>query len=287
VSVPTSGERLLAARLGVDSHAVARAREALNFIAGLSWPRPERVSLLARLARSARADVGTVLGGLAIDAAPLASFDHLIPIRGLYMYRIGGLVRALADFDVAKLGPEAGELHRTRQAVATLRVENQTLRAELNRALAALHRARDTAPEHRPSAIRLSDVADSITSQVLGVHDVLRTRQSGLRMSGIELRLRGSAALLDEEVALDLAAPEGGSSVTLAFGTGATESAAAADATVPDVRGYTPALARRKVLDAGFTVALLTSGEVGAVREQLPAPGARVPRGTEVRLVVR
>lgn len=287
MSTPTAGERDLAARLGLDPAAVAAARQALNAIAALSWPWPERVSLLARLAREARADVGTVLGGLALRAAPLQGFDALIPLIGLAEKRVAGLVRALSGFDLSIVSREAAELQRARQAVAALRVENDALVAELDRLRVALGSTDGTPAPSPSSALPLADLAGSVGSQVVSADAALRAAPGGLRLAGLELRLQGAGAVLDDQVALDLAAPTGGSSVTLAFAPGGAPPAAGTSAVVPDVRGYGAALARRKLEAAGFGARLLSTGEgLGVVRDQVPAPGSPVLAGSDVRLVL-
>ena len=317
MSTPTAGERALAARLGLDAGAVATARHTLNFIAGLAWPWPERVALLARLAREARADVGTVLGGQALKAAPLAGFDLLIPLIGLADKRVAGLVRALSPVDVSALSGEAVELERTRaenealrvelyrlrgdvatfaagaveldlarQEVVTLRVENEALVAELDR-LRLIAGGIDGGTPAPSAAMALDELAGSVGGQVVSADAALRAAPVGLRLSGLEVRLHGAAAVVGDRVGLDMAAPAGGSSVTLAFSPGGAPPAGAVDVAVPDVRGYGIALARRKLQAAGFAVTVMSTGEgAGVVREQIPSPGTPSPSGTPVRLIL-
>lgn len=56
---------------------------------------------------------------------------------------------------------------------------------------------------------------------------------------------------------------------------------------VPDVRGYSPTLARRKLEAQGLAVASSTAISKGTVAEQSPAPETSVAPATVVRLIVR
>jgi hypothetical protein len=313
VSEPTAAEQAFAARLKLDPAAVAAARDALNAIASLSWPKTERVSLLARLARAAKADVGKVFGAAALNAAPLASFDTLIPIPGLGDKRVAGLVRALSTFDIATVVPEIAALREAQAAVAALRAENlvlrtdnsrlrvtsdplraenaalraaiETMRAELDRLRAAQPPATTSSA---PAVMRIADVARSIGSQVAQVDQMLRSRPTGLRLGTVDLRLTGTATAFDGDVALDLGSPAGGSAVGISFAPGGSEAGSGADAPVPDVRGYTTALAQRKLRACGFAVASASvAGARGVVTEQSPSPGALARAGSVVRLIVR
>jgi len=137
------------------------------------------------------------------------------------------------------------------------------------------------------SALALADLAGSVGSQVASADAALRAAPGGLRLTGLELRLQGASAVLDDQVALDLAAPTGGSSVTLAFAPGGAPPAASTSVAVPDVRGYGAALARRKLEAAGLGARLLSTGEgLGVVRDQVPAPGSPELAGSEVRLIL-
>lgn len=303
MSEPTAGERALAKRFGLDAAAVAAARDALNTIASLPWPRPERVSLLARAAHTAGADVGEVLGGLALDAAPLAGLEALLPLRGLGYKRVAGMARALSKFDLTTSTSEGVRLRDAVAAAAALRTENEALRAE-NRALRAenqalrteLDRLRvrppaeggDVRPPSGPSVMRIGELASSVGSQVTLVDDILRSRPNGLRLGSVDLRLGGAGAALEGDVALDLGSPAGGSAVGMSFVPGGSEARSAAQAQVPDVSGYTMALAQRKLVARGFAVAFASvAGARGVVSEQSPPPSTLAPTGSVVRLIVR
>ena len=129
MSEPTPGERALAMRLGTDADAVGAARDVLNVIASLPWPRPERLSLFARAARTADADVGLVLSGLALDAAPVESFDLLDAIPGLGPKRLTGLIRALSRFDVTALRAEGAKVREAWATAAGLKDAKAAARA--------------------------------------------------------------------------------------------------------------------------------------------------------------
>jgi hypothetical protein len=281
---PTPGEQAFARRVGLDPLAVARARVVLNTIAFLPWPEPERVSLLVRHARPARADVGEVLGRLALRAAPISSFDQLIPIHGLGDHRVTGLARALADVDVRTFSAEAAGIAEVWARTAGLRSENAALRRELDR----LHRLALEEQEGRDAPVMLlGEIASSVASQTAAVAEALQRRTRGVRLANMELRLECAAAAVDDQVALDLAAPGGGSSLNLSFSTGSAP-AARPDVEVPDVVGYAAALARRKLSERGFAVIVsaLAAAE-GVVSEQTPRAGELVPDGSIVRLLIR
>src|SRR5689334_4877327 len=136
MSEPTPGERAFAPGAGLDPAAVAHARDVLNTIASLDWPEPERVSLLARLARSARADVGAAMARLALRFAPLSSFEILIAANGLAEKRVRGLARALARVEPSSFSAPARGLLDVWSRLDALRAENDALRVELDKALA-------------------------------------------------------------------------------------------------------------------------------------------------------
>lgn len=296
MSEPTTAERALASRLGLEAEAVAAARDAINTIAALPWPRSERVALLGRLARVGHADVGPVFGGLAIDAAPLSSLDVLIPIRGIGDKRLAGLARALATVD---LGPFTALDPRLREAWATLaalRSENRALRVEIDKLKAqATQSAGGSGSAGAPptgAVMRIADVASSVGSQLALVDDLLRSRPSGLRLGGLDLHLQGAGTAADGDVALDLAASSGGSTVGISFVPGTSAAATGSAAEVPDVSGYTTALAERKLRARGFSVVVTTLANTltnprGIVSEQSPEAYAMAAAGSLVRLIVR
>lgn len=280
---PTAGERAFAVRAKLDPDAVARARVMLNTIAFLPWPEPERVSLLARLARQARADVGEVLGRLALRAAPLSSFDQLIPIDGLGDKRVRGIAVALADVDASTISQEGKGIAEVWALSAGLREENAALRLELDK----LYAASGGAAGPQGPIMLLRDVTNSVAAQTAAAAEQLRQGARGLQLANLELRIECAAAAVAEEVALDLAAPGGGSALNLKF-TSANGAAPRPDVEVPDVRGYSLALARRKLSDRGLTfVVSQTAGAEGVVSSQKPEAGELVPDGSLVRLIVR
>lgn len=285
MTLPTAGEIAFARRVGLDGNAVAAARAVLNAIADLPWPEDARTALLARLAHEVHADVGATLARLALDAAPLASFERLIDIIGLADKRVAGLVRALYAVDVAQFTRDTVSLREALERVTDLESENAALRKELDHLRAQIERGAGAPP---PAVMRLADVAGSVTSQLAVADDVLRGRSSALRLSGVELHLHGAPAALGEHLALDFTQSATGGAIAMRFAAGGAAQPDPAELAVPDVRGYAPALARRKLLAAGFAVALSTvAGARGTVSDQSPAPGALAIAGSSVRLVVR
>ena len=136
--------------------------------------------------------------------------------------------------------------------------------------------------------MQLGEIASSVGAQVASADAQLREGPSRMRLAGLALRLQGAAVVLDGAVGLDFEAAAAGSAVDLHFDGGGGNVDAGAPVVVPDVRGYTPALARRKLQAAGLDVATIAaSGGDGRVREQLPAAGTQALSGTLVRLVLR
>lgn len=292
MSLPTAAERDFAKRFKLKPEDVAHARDVLNTIASLDWPQPERVALLARLARSARADVGAVMAGLALGRAPLMSFESLIAIDGLAEKRVFGLAKALAPVDAAAFSKSAAGLLNAWAQLDELRAENTALRRELDRFYAAAPPA--PAPDGTDPTderMRLEDLAHSIARQVALASRTLASAGSGLRLAGVALELRGRATAMDQDVAIDFSAAsagQGGSSVGLSFIPERADAIHSAMGAVPNVTGYTPSLARRKLEQGGFAVSVAaTGGAQGVVAQQHPAAGAQAPRGALVRLVVR
>jgi hypothetical protein len=287
LSEPTTGEIEFAARFALDPRAVAAARDALNAIAALPWALPERVSLLGRLARAGRADVGKVLGELALARAPLRGFEELLPIDGLGAKRVAGLARALAKVEIPSLWAESPELNEARTRLAALTAENAALRRELDRW--GIKEGDPTPTLTAPAGVmRVGELATSVASQTAVTVEALRTGSRGLRLNGLDLRVTGTAANVGGDLALDVSAPAGGSVMSLSFGTGSDATPPPAELEVPDVRGYAPALARRKLEARGFEPVLTrTAQALGKVAEQTPAPGESARPGTLVHLVIR
>jgi PASTA domain-containing protein len=286
MSEPTPGERAFAPGAGLEPAAVAHARDVLNTIASLDWPEPERVSLLARLARSARADVGTVMARLALRFAPLSSFEILIAAHGLAEKRVHGLARALARVEPSSFSAPARGVLDVWSRLDALRAENDALRLELDKALAA---AKQTPAGGEPALerMRLEDVADSITRQLALASSALGSARGGLRLGAVSVELRGKAAAVRDDVALDFGVPSGGSAVGLSFSPATTGGAATTRAgSVPDVTGYTAALARRKLEQAGYGVLMAGAAGAGVVKAQSPSGGSSATVGSVVRVVL-
>jgi PASTA domain len=290
VSLPTASEQALAAQWRVSPQQLAAARDALNHIANLDWPLPDRVNLVARLAKGVGADVGRVFAGAALARTPLASFDLLLPVPGLGQLRVRGLMRALATLDLAALQVHTQALALARQQVVALQAEVQSLKQELDRIyalLAASERPAQSAP------MRMQDLTESIMAQVRQADQALMQGHRGLRLGAVELDVQGGAAQVDGALALDLAAQQRGSRLALRFAAGRGEAQgraqAGAQGQVPNVAGYTVSLARRKLAAAGLKALVLhdrTATTSGVVRQQSPIAGASVPPDGAVRLVL-
>ena len=286
MSEPTAGERALAGRLRLEASKVAAARDVINAVAALPWPRPERVSLLARLARAGKADVGAVYGGMAIDAAPIEGLDVLVPMPGIGYKRVAGLARALADVDINKVDTGGVRLREAMATIAGLRGENEALRTELDRLRAQTPTG--PAPLPSPSVMALADLASSVGVQATAVDDLLRSRANGLRLGSVDLRLTGTGTAAGGDVALDLASPSGGSAIGLSFVPAGSQPAADEGIEVPDVVGYTTALARRKLAARHFAVSVAAVASAsGIVAAQTPAANTRAASGSVVRVIVR
>lgn len=283
MSLPTAGERAEAKRLGLIPESLASAREVLNTIDSLPWPEPERIAVLARLAYEAKADVGPVLSAAVLERAPVESFDELLPINGIGDFRFAGLVRALAGFDVSELVPEAAAIREGWGRLADARAEIAWLRSELKKLKAA------TGAISEDSTMRLDDLTGSVGSQLGEFVSHLRHQKATLRLGAVRLDLQGAATAVNGNIGLDLSQPTGGSAVALTF-VPATEPAAEGEGEVPDVVGYSPALARRKVEARGLLAEIApysgATGTPGTVAKQLPAAGEVVPAGSTVKLLV-
>ena len=287
MSEPSQAERAFATRHKIDPAKVSRAREVLNAIVSRPWPRTEQIALVARVAKKAAADVGAVLAGLALNRAPVVDFTDLLPLKGLGEKRVAGLARALSTVDIATLSPEAAALQQAQTRVTALTAENETLRAEIDR----LHLVMRSTTEPTPTTtMRLQEVAGSLTEQIAKADASVRATNSRLHLSGVELRVQGTASSVGSDLALDISDPHGGSAVGLKFVPAGMPIATPGPTALIDVRGYGLALARRKIAAAGFSVALAkeSAGAAprGVVTDQSPAPGTLVPPGAVVRLVI-
>ncbi|MDR0788186.1 MAG: PASTA domain-containing protein [Gemmatimonadota bacterium] len=228
--------------------------------------------------------MGPILAKLALKLTPLASFDDLIPIDGLADFRVAGLVRALEDVDPVSFSPESRRITALLSQLDGLLAENAVLRAEVDR----LYTGSDSAGLATGPVMLLREVAASVAGQTEQAAVVLRENATGIRLAGLELHLDCGAAAMNDEVALNFSTPGAGSALRLSFSPAEASSSAAEDIVVPDVTGYTPALARRKLTDRklGFIVSALADAE-GIVESQKPTAGDRVAEGTVVRLLVR
>jgi hypothetical protein len=256
----------------------------LNAIVSLPWMRSEQISLLSRLARRSHADVGEVLATLALNRAPLTDFTALLPIKGIGIKRLIGLVRALSPVQISDFSPEAAQLRSALARVTALTAENAALRTEVDRLNVVISKMTGTAS---PTMLKVREVAESISAQIATVDESLKQGAGALRLAGVELRVQGTAGSVENDVALDIAAPSGGSAVALRFAPVGIPDATGPETPLMDVRGYGPALARRKLTAGGFNVVFYNrtgSGAQGIVTSQTPAPGTLVAPGAVVRL---
>jgi len=280
--VATPSEVALAKRFGVEATSIAAARIVLNTIAALPWPEPERVSLLARLAHEAQADVGVVLARLTLSAAPLRAFDELIPLYGIAGKRTLGLVRALAKVDVKTFAPDAEHVRDAWLQVSALQAENLALRDELDRLNAQGPSAASS------QLLGVGAIASSVGSQVAVADDALRFRAKGLQLGYVELTVHGRAAAVGNDLGLDVGSSLKESAVGFRFARADVPSATGTSMVVPNVCGYTAALARRKLEALGYSAAVTkVAGAGSTVSEQSPSAGAMLTSGSAVRLIVR
>lgn len=283
---PTLGERELGEQLGLTAESIAAAREVLNTIAALPWPEPERIAILTRFARTEKADVGQILGKKALDLAPLFSFDHLIPVLGLAEKRVAGLARALCKVDTKTFADDTRLLEAWKR-IADLEASEAALRDEFDRAFVDGPGLSPDSASADADAMRIADVAASIGTQLQAAELALRDQNSGLRLHGVDLALRGEATNKDGDVAMEFRAGSGGSGhLNLSFVPAGQPQTAEEEVDVPEVIGYTPSLARRKLVQAGFAVSFASGGAGETVVRQDPPAGETVRTGTLVRLLL-
>lgn len=136
--------------------------------------------------------------------------------------------------------------------------------------------------------MQLGEIAASVAAQLASADAALRAGSSRMRLAGLALRLQGTAVVTDGAVGLDFNTAAGGSAVDLHFDGGGGNVDDGAPVMVPDVRGYTPVFAKRKLQAAGLGVATIAAGGGdGRVSEQQPPAGTQALPGTLVRLVLR
>lgn len=282
MSQPTAAETAFARNVGLKATDVAQARDVLNAIRAMPWPKSVQLALLVGLAQGADADVGTVLGGLALDAAPLDSFERLLPIIGLADKRVAGLARGLSAVTPESFAGAPDETRVLMQQLQALGAENLALRAELDRVKVEASEGGNTGRQVMP----LADAAASIGDQLARVDGILRDRKLGLRMAASQIQLRAGATKAGDEVAFDFKAAAT-SQVGFQFVNAETPPDVRQSAVlVPDVVGYTAVLARRRLAAVGLSAMIAKGvGTSGQVAEQRPVAGDSALPGSVVRLV--
>lgn len=130
-----------------------------------------------------------------------------------------------------------------------------------------------------------NEITQSVVGQLAFADATLRSRLDGLRLSGLELYLHGAVTSLDGSLALDIDTLGTGSALGLTFHLADASPAAGLPVQVPDVVGYTPALARRKIESVGLRAVFVATGDgTGTVTETRPAGGAQALSGSVVLL---
>ena len=124
--------------------------------------------------------------------------------------------------------------------------------------------------------VQLGEIAASVGAQLASADAALTAGQGRMRLAGLSLRLQGAAVVMDGAVGLNFDSAAGGSAVDLHFDGGSGNVDAGAPVLVPDVHGYTPAFAKRKLHAAGLGVATIAAGQRGGrVSEQQPPAAPR------------
>jgi hypothetical protein len=137
-------------------------------------------------------------------------------------------------------------------------------------------------------ALELGEIAASVGSQLASAEAALRAGTAQLRLIGMALRFQGAVTVMDNSLGLDFSAPASGSAVDLTFHGAEVADVRPTPVTIPDVSGYTRALARRKMEAAGLRVAISAKPEAaGRVIETRPSAGTQALSGTVVLVVVQ
>lgn len=297
---------------GLDPRVAAAALGCFNAIAGARRTLADRAALLSRLGGAA---IGEKLAPVVVAMGPVGAITDLLAVRGLGEKRLISMATALAAAPAEELAALAAAAEAVDRASAlaiqvsaleaerdALRVERDGLAARLDAASAsasatttvtASDGATASAPTVKSGVVSLHAIATSTGEQLGRAHRELSTRKQGLRLSGLSLSLRGEAGV-DEEQALGLALDQptaAASELKMAWALPSGGAPTATAGRVPDVSGYTEALARRKLEAAGYTVSLRQTSaagpaERGRVQRQRPAPGAEADPGDRVEIVV-
>ncbi|HEU5158711.1 MAG TPA: PASTA domain-containing protein [Streptosporangiaceae bacterium] len=150
----------------------------------------------------------------------------------------------------------------------------------------------------RPAAVSTEDAgpAETVRRGAITPHVAVPPTQ-GLDQRTARGRLRATRLVVAGVLRIPSAQPAGdvvrtypaagtglpaGGRVTLCVSTGVP---AAAQVSVPYLRGLTAEQARQAA--AGLGLSVVVTGRGGAVREQTPAPGSTIPRGSEIAVALR
>ncbi len=279
----------LAKRIGVTSAALDRTLVTLNRVGTLAVPPEGRLALLVRLLRGS--GVAERIASDLLAVLPTSSpADLLAPVT------VGDKrLRAIVD-TLERLGPVViGEAVVAAEAPArltTLAARVSAVEAERDTALAAAASARverDTALAAAsaapvsavpPDAMAIDGLARSVGQQLSSAQRVLADHP--MRLGQVSVTLRGVAVPAGNQVALSFG--EAGPTSEVQFGFLPTRPTGAV---LPDLRGYTEPLARRKLAKLGLEVAVVgVPGAPGVVQSHTPAAGTPVEAGMRVDLSV-
>jgi len=257
-------EPQLARALGVPAERVVIARSVLNAIAALPFPEAMREAMLVHLLDGPGLSVGAAYAAPLLATAPVVHVGALMEVPGIGKGRLRMIVQALgvhdpADYQLPPSAPEGTGVQKAAGSVSRSVVPLQTLAESAGEQLSATHRALQ---QHR-LPVRLGDVQLTLKGELGQTDDALL----GLSWEDID--------------------PSKTSEVTVNYAVASAEEVASGSSQVPELRGYTLSLARRKAEAAGLHVvsrglAVRDASQVGRVCRQTPAPGASLSWGQTV-----
>lgn len=270
-------------------------------------------------------------GTLVVADRPFATLGTR-PLHGLPS-GLANLLRAMRESTKAELDAMKAELEASRAELATLQAELESSQAEsarsseevlaLRRSLELIEndkrvlegsvstaqsdlgalRARVSELEGPGAPVALDAVVEGIGSQLGAVETTLAATRSPYRLSrmSLDLKLVPSTSSEGTKVSFlgreDLRAISGEAVSTLELDFIPTqpvaESAAPRTISVPEFRGDTEVMARRRASGVGLSLDVLQrelpndqASRAGQVVKQTPSPGSQVPPGSRVTLLV-